>query len=110
LLLVDLSSSEILDICRIISANRAAQCIFFTIFRMLLFQTALILAWTFRQLTSLVPRYIVSLVLFGVTRFTKVGVSPTIPLGNVATELTLELNEFCTVFFAVLDSCTNAIS
>ena len=65
---------------------------------------------TFWQLVSRLSWNIISIALPLVTRFTKMSVTPTEPLGNWTAKFTFELNEICTMFIAVFDSTTNTHS
>ena len=75
---------------------------------MLNLQWTLLLARAFVQLVSGFSRHVITVALSLVTRFTKVRITPTEPLGDGAAKLALELYEVGSVFWTILYAASNS--
>ena len=102
--------SKVLGVWRHISAHRASQGELFSIWRMCYFEWTFGRARTLREFTPLFPRDVITCALSFVTWLTEVCVTPAEPLGYVATEFALELDEVRPVDLALGSTYSQGVS
>ena len=95
-----MSCSELLCVRGHISANWTPKRELLPIWWMFYFKRTFWYAWALWQLAWLLSWHIITGALSLVAWLAKVCISPTEPLRDVAAELTLELDEVCSVYFA----------
>ena len=110
LMIVLLTRSEVLLILRQVPANTTSKCILFTIWRVLNLKWTLLFAMAFVQLISGFSWHVITIALFLVTRFTKVRITPTEPLGNRTAKLALKLDKISSMLWTILHTASNTDS
>lgn len=110
ILLVLVLRSEVHLILSHIPTNTTSKRIFFTVCRVLNLEWTLLFARTFGELVSRFSWHVITIALFLVTRFTKVRITPTEPLGDRAAKFALKLYEISSVLRTILHTTSNTDS